>query len=178
MAEKGLPQSRLITIGSIGKPVGLTGSCLVRPHGATLERMRIPVGVFAGVSESNCSPMIIEKRTSHPKGFLCTFGGVNDPENAGRLHGMQLFIETRELPRLSENAFYHFELVGMKVATDTGRQLGQIAEVHNFPTVDSVEVGISPGTTVMIPLTGEAIAGIDREAGIITVRQTFIDELL
>ena len=44
--------------------------------------------------------------------------------------------------------------------------------------IDSVEVGRSTGETVMLPLSVEALVAIDRQNKRLTVRHSFVEELL
>lgn len=168
----------MIALGTVAKAIGLAGACGVRANGETLRRLKLPADVYVGSSESDCSLMTVVKIAFNPKGPVCTFAGIDTLESAEKLRGKLLFIKNDSLPRLTDGNFYHFELIGLAVTTDQGRRLGTVESVHNFPTVDSIEVRRPNGETIMIPLCGDALADIDRTAGIITLRQDFIDELL
>jgi ribosomal 30S subunit maturation factor RimM len=59
-----------------------------------------------------------------------------------------------------------------------GERIGTVIEVHNFPSVDTLEVELAKGPTVLLPLMDLAIVAIDRTAGKITARESYIEALL
>jgi 16S rRNA processing protein RimM len=172
------PAPRRVAIGVVRKAVGCEGACAVAPFGSTLERISLPATVLIGSSESDCREIILEKVEFHAKGPVCFFSGIICRESAAEICGLFLFIDSALLPDPGEGSFYQFELVGMHVVTDRGSEIGMVVAVHNFPTIDSVEVGRSTGETVMLPLSGEALVEIDRRNNRLTVRHSFIEELL
>jgi 16S rRNA processing protein RimM len=168
----------MISLGTVAKAIGLAGACAVRANGATLRQINLPADVFVGESESECSLMTIEKVVFNPKGPVCSFVGIDSPDVAETLRGKQIFLKKESLPPLDEGSFYHFELAGLTVKTDTGNRIGVVESVHNFPTIDSIEIRRPNGETIMVPLCDDALAAIDRETDTITLKQDFIDELL
>ncbi|MBN1308955.1 MAG: 16S rRNA processing protein RimM [Chitinispirillaceae bacterium] len=178
MSEPASSLPRLIAVGIIGKPIGVEGACAVTPYGATLERFGVPRELYVGSSETACRRIVLEKTAFRGKRAVCHFSGITTIESAAKICGLMLFVTRDTLPQLEEGGFYHFDLMGLKVGTDQGRELGTVVAVHNFPTIDSVEVTPSEGETVVIPLSERAVAGIDRQRGYLTVRHSFIEDLL
>jgi 16S rRNA processing protein RimM len=168
----------MIVIGTIAKTIGLAGGCGVRAFGDTLRQLKLPAEVYIGDSESDCRLITMVQVSFHPKGPVCLFAGVDGPDSAEVLRGKQLFIKNESLPRLKDGCFYHFELAGMKVITDRGNRIGTIDSVHNFPSIDSIEIKRPTGDPIMVPLSSDALVNIDRTARVVTLRQDFIDELL
>ena len=115
---------------------------------------------------------------SLPKEYRCRFSGKSDRTAAEGLRGALIFTEADSCqPR--GNEFYHFELIGMAVLGDiTNAAPWHRYRVHNFPSIDTVEVKLDAGATVLLPLSMQAILTIDRRAKRITVRESFIEELL
>ena len=169
---------RRVAVGVIRKMIGLEGACAVSPFGSTLERLSLPATILVGSSESDCRQIILEKIELRVKGPVCFFSGITSVESAAQISGLFLFIDSDSLPDPGEGSLYQFELIGMKVETDRGDEIGMVVAVHNFPTIDSVEVGRSTGETVMLPLSVEALVAIDRQNKRLTVRHSFVEELL
>ncbi len=178
MAQPDLSSRRMIALGVIRKAIGVDGLCAVGVYGNTLRQLGLPATVYVGVSETDCIRMVLEKIEFRPKGPVCLFAGIHGPEGIESLRGLFIYTDEASLPRLEEGNFYHFELTGLKVQTDQGHQIGTLVQVHNFPTVDSVEVKRPSGETIMIPLTSEVLVDIDRTSGYFTVSHSFIEELL
>jgi 16S rRNA processing protein RimM len=171
-------ESSLIALGGIKKPIGLQGCCALEMFGETLKKVSLPLEVFVGSAERNCTPLTLTAVEFRPKGPVCFFSTINDVESANALRGFFLFIHASALPKLEKDTYYHFELIGLRVQTDSGKELGECINVYNYPSVDSIEVNRSSGVTVIIPLTTDAVADIDWKSGYVTVRHAFIEELL
>ncbi|MBN1759128.1 MAG: 16S rRNA processing protein RimM [Chitinispirillaceae bacterium] len=178
MTGEGHQSPHLVALGVIRKPIGLDGACAFQPFGQTLGRLTLPVQLFAGEGETTCRPLLLEQVELRPKGPVCFFREINDADNAETLRNFNLYIDQHLLPHLEDGAYYQFELEGMKVQTDRGREIGIVESIENYPTVDSIQIRRSNGETVMVPLTGEAVTEVDRMSGSITVREEFIEELL
>ena len=100
-------------------------------------------------------------------------------EQAEALRDYTVYIASDLLPDLGKEEYYHFDLIGLKVQDDSGKDLGVITSVHNFPTVDSVEVDRGAShETLMLPLTADVVISIDPSTGYLTVRRSVIDELI
>lgn len=178
MSESTSQNQGMIAVGVIRKTIGLKGLCAVEPFGLTLETIKVPLSVYVGLSEKSCSAMVIERVEKGAKGPACFFSGITEPAQAEKLRGSFIYVERTGLPRLGEGEYYHFELVGLRVRSDQGLHLGDIVDVHNFPSVDSIEVKRPSGETTMIPLVADALTDIDWGSGYLTVRQTFVEDLL
>lgn len=179
MVEQGSTYPQRVALGIIRKPIGLKGFCAVEMFGDTLRRLSLPVPVCAGKRESECRPLLLEEVEFRHKGPVCLFKGIYDIDRAESLRGESIYIDTSELPGLEEDSYYHFELRGLTVRSENGQIIGEVEKVHNFPTVDSIEVKRSRRrSTLMLPLTADAIKEIDTISGYITVRHSFIEDLM
>lgn len=174
-----MPSAELIAIGIVKRPVGLRGLCAVEPFGETLAGLEPPCTVCIGNNVASVAVVVIDAIDFLPNGCRCRFSGKNDRTAVEGLRGFLIFIEQKALPGLRDNSFYHFELKGMEVYTDTDKSfLGTVREVHNFPSSDTLEVGCTKGGSVIVPISDQAIVTIDKAGRRITVRQSFIEELL
>jgi 16S rRNA processing protein RimM len=178
VAGKSDMHPHLIVLGVLRKTIGLDGACAFQAFGPTLHHIDLPAPVFVGGSESTCRQMTLERVDFRPKGPVCFFAGIHDVESAAALRGCNLYIDQSLLPKLEKDSYYQFELIGMKVQTDSGKEIGSVESVENFPTLDSAFVRRGNGETMVLPLTSEAVVEVDRLSGYITVRQVFIEELL
>jgi 16S rRNA processing protein RimM len=79
----------------------------------------------------------IRMRSGSGKRVIGRLDGVDDKESADALHDWEIWVEKDCLPDLEEGAFYHHELLGLPVETESGRPLGALAEVHAAGGVDS-----------------------------------------
>ena len=63
--------------------------------------------------------------------------GVDEKDQADALSNWEIRIPKTRLPELEEGEYYHHELIGTPVETESGRSLGRIAEIHSAGEVDS-----------------------------------------
>ena len=80
-------------------------------------------------------------------------------------------MERSTLPGLSDDEFYIFELIGLSVEQEDGRQLGRVREVLQYPANDVLELesGLS------LPLVEACVRSVDVEGGRIVVASGFAD---
>jgi 16S rRNA processing protein RimM len=174
-----MPGENCIAIGIVKRPVGLKGFCAIESFGDTVALLHPPCTVLLGKDIAHAEGVVIEEIVSLPNGFRCRFNGRNDLTAVEGLRGSVIFIEEEVLPELRGNVFYQFELKGMAVYSNTeNKPIGTITEVHNFPSVDTIEIERTAGGSLLIPLINEAVVAIDKAGRRITVRQSFVEELL
>jgi 16S rRNA processing protein RimM len=169
----------IIAIGVILRPVGLKGFCAVKSYGETLGNLEIPCKLFVGYKESVIKQIDLIDIELRPQGFVCKFAEYQERELVESLKGQTLFLEKSSLAVPGQDEFYHFELEGMTVITkESGKILGTVFEVHNFPTTDALEVLRPEGFKTMVPFRNEVVDSVDRENKKIFVYERFIEDLL
>lgn len=110
----------------------------------------------------------VKRARLHKGHFILELDGVTDRNTAEALVGCEVSVEKGELPVLSDDEFYHSELIGMEVVTDDGKRLGRITEI--MPT-GSNDVFVVKGAygEVLIPSIEACEIKIDRAANTLTV---------
>ncbi len=91
--------------------------------------------------------------------------GLNTAEQAQSLQGAELFIHRSMRPELPEGEFYVTDVLGMKVVTENGDDLGEVEEILETPAHD---VYVTP--RAMIPAHDEFIVKRDWENRTVVVR--------
>jgi 16S rRNA processing protein RimM len=168
-----------IAIGKVVRAVGLNGWCGIETFGKGFASLTAPCSVRLGRDSDGARESVIKMIDSRPGGYQCWFEGIDDRNAAEPLQGMLIFIERQSLPGLGKNEFYQHDLKEMQLYGDTsGALLGSVQEVHNFPSMDCLEVALVKGGSVMLPFSEQAIERIDKETKRIVVRESFVEELL
>jgi 16S rRNA processing protein RimM len=170
-------QQDYVAVATVGKPVGLDGWCRVFPFGATLENTKLPF-VFTIQGNAIHKTVTLKKIRKDVRAVLALFFEFNSRDEVDTIKNFDLMVPRKDLPTASKNEYYHFELLGMKVFTDTGQFVGTVTEVHNYPTTDALEVLKEGGLTSLIPISGPGIQDICRETGKITILESFTKDLL
>ncbi|MBN1127687.1 MAG: 16S rRNA processing protein RimM [Chitinispirillaceae bacterium] len=168
-----------IAIGIVRRAVGLDGRCGIEAFGNTVTALQPPCTVRIGRDIEGSRSVVVEEIDARPGGYQCRFEGIDERTLAEQLRGSLIFIENGALPALGANEFYHYELNAMQVFGDASDQLiGTVVEVHNLPSMDTIEVALTKGGSVMLPFSAQAIERIDTEKKRITVHESFVEELL
>lgn len=105
---------------------------------------------------------------------LVRLEGVKDRDAAQALHGVRLYVERAALPEPEDaEAFYHADLVGLRVEDAAGRLLGRVKAVENHGAGDLLEVeapaGQGGGGTLLLPFTRRVVPLVDLAGGRLVV---------
>jgi len=94
--------------------------------------------------------------------LLLKLGGCDDRNGADELRGMLVQIPLKEAAPLEEGEYYHFQLIGVRVETESGEWLGQVVEVLETGAND-VYVVRGPWGEVLLPAVNDVILELDLE---------------
>jgi len=116
----------------------------------------------------------IESVQTYGRRLAVKFRGIDDPDAAEALVGLDLLLPESGLAPLPEGSFYIHELVGMQVRTRDGREVGTVARVLDTGgAAPLLAVAPRPGATpdeeILIPAARSICVAFDRAARTITV---------
>jgi len=155
--------SDLICVGTIAGAFGVQGE--VRLKSFTADPTAI--ADYAPLSNED-GTQIFSVTLTRPinNGFAARLGGVKTKEEADALKGVKLFAEREKLPELSDDEFYHTDLIGLEVYDTGGTLLGRIKAVMNHGAGDILEVNSAGNSgSVLVPFTLEIVPTVDLTAG-------------
>jgi 16S rRNA processing protein RimM len=152
--------SDLVAVGRVGRPHGVDGSFFV--DGASEAEERFATGATLYVDGAPAK-VVASKRGSGGRRV------IGRARAAPR--GATLAVPRAELPPPEEDAYYVFELVGLPVEEEGGRRLGTVADVHNGPANDALELD----SGVLLPLVEACVREVDLEGRRIVVARGFAD---
>jgi len=102
---------------------------------------------------------------AHKNVVLVKLKGFSDINQVERLRDAEVWVPGEKLEPLPEGHFYVHEILGMRVLTPAGEEIGPVREVIRGPANDVYVAG-----ELLIPATHDAIARIDAEAREIVIR--------
>lgn len=105
---------------------------------------------------------------------LCRFHGVHDRARAQTLVGEYLEVPSGEARSLPPDEYFHFQLVGLRVRDEDGREWGAVAEIEEYPANDIVVVE-TPTGQVLVPAVHDAVLSVDLAKGEMTVARRFLE---
>lgn len=154
-----------IAIGRINGPWGLRGEVKVTLHTDFPERFQDLSIVYLG---PEARPVRLLSSRLYKGQILLRLEGYADRTAAEELRGQWVQIPREEVVPLPEGEHYAFELIGLRVLTTDGRDLGEIVEIL-FTGANEVFVVRSSTGEVLIPYVRDVVVREDLEAGTLWV---------
>jgi 16S rRNA processing protein RimM len=110
----------------------------------------------------------VEWSRRRPSGFVVKFSQLDDRTVAETYRGSYLEVEDDDIRPLPVGRWYHHQLIGLRVATESGDDLGTLTSVLERPANDVWVVG-GEGVEHLIPATHDAVLDVDLSGGRVTV---------
>lgn len=157
----------LITIGKVIKVHSNKGTLKVHPITDFPEHFKTLKEVFL-VKAATYLKVAVEKACFHKNCILLTLSGYGSREEAEKWRGAIIAIEQKDLWPLGKDEYYYFDLIGLQVITDEGRELGTISNI--FPTgSNDVYVVKDNDKEYMLPAIKDVVQKVDLEKRIMYV---------
>lgn len=158
-----------VTIGLIRKPHGVYGYVKVELLTDVPDRFRDLQWIWLEFPDGRRGHMAIEEYHMNHRDTLLKLDSIDDLETAARLRGAYIQVRSTEKAPLSEGQFYTSELVGSRVITEGGDEIGHVREVLSMPAND-IYVVDTPRGEVLIPAISDVVTGIDSEHRRVVIR--------
>ena len=150
-----LSEPEFITIGKILAPWGVKGKLKVEVETDFPHRFTPCSKVYI-----KHQPMTIDGTEWHKGKAIIKLNTIDSIEQAQRLKGQPVEIHRSQLKPLSEEQYYHFQLIGLEVWTTQGELLGNITEILAAASNDTYIIS-SPKGELLIPAIEDVVKSID-----------------
>lgn len=159
-----------LIVGKIVKPQGIRGEVKVLPYTDGAETFNSLKRVFIDGAEYK----ILNVRTGDGAAYL-VLRGVPDRNAAELLRNKELTLPRAEAPEPEEGSYYVADLLGSKIVTETGRELGTLKDVRRAATdVYAIE---KDGKEILFPVAKGVVILVDVENKKITVSEKRFEEV-
>ena len=158
---------RLVPLGEIVATHGIVGWLKLRlynPESPTLLLTQEVVLEKAGLS----APQRLKGIKGHKNNLLVLLDGVDGIDAAGKWVGAVVSVSEAQLPPLSVNEYYYYQVVGLEVFDTRGARIGVIERIWSKAGGDLYVVK-GDSKEYLIPIVKEIVAKIDFAAGRITI---------
>ena len=145
--------TELLEVGRITKAHGIRGEVVVVLTTDRTERL----AVGAVLQTVTRGPLTVDASRPHQQSWIVSFAGVHTRNDAEALHGTVLLAAPIE----DEGTVWVHELIGARVATVGGDDLGTVRAVEDNPAADLLVLE----SGVLIPMTFV----VSTDAGVVTV---------
>jgi 16S rRNA processing protein RimM len=158
----------MVLVGFVARTHGNKGQVILKSETDFAEdRFRVGARLFARRGPGPVETLEVTSvrfQQGRPIIGLAGFGSISDAE---RLTGAELRVPESDQEPLPPGVYYHHQLIGCEVMTNTGQPLGRVSEVQGDGQATRIVVR-GPRAEVLIPLA-EEICAIDIAAKRITV---------
>jgi len=151
-------------VGRVLRAWGIRGDLKIAPITDRPEDFKQYRTVLVGPQHK---PYEVKSFRPYQGNWLLHLVGVESRNDAEALHGQEILIEAAQRPR-QEGEFFAREVIGLKVRTVAGEDLGEVVEILVTGANDVYVVKGDRGE-ILLPARVEVIKGIDVEAGTMMV---------
>lgn len=150
----------LIPIGKIVGAFGIDGRMKIESLTDFPERFDLGKSLFIKGDEHKIKWVAWHKTQARVK-----LDAFRRPEEVEDVVGTLVYIPADDRPDLEDDQYYTADLIGMKVVTVDGEELGPLEEVLALPAHDVLVIG-----DIMIPAIEEFVQMVDFDEETITVK--------
>lgn len=170
----GRSEPAYLVVGNLNKAHGTKGEVFAwpltdHPEGTFAPGVILYPGDASGNAPDPARPtMTILSSRPFRRGYLLHLDGVETREDAESLKGLYLLRPREELDGLEEGEILYHQLLGMRVLTADGTEVGEIVEVYELLPADLLEVR-GATKTHLIPFLASLVLEVDPEIGVMVI---------
>jgi 16S rRNA processing protein RimM len=154
-----------LVVGAIVGPHGIRGDVKLRPLTEFPERIPQLKELRLRMPDGEETRYRIRSIRDHSGVFVVKLEGVDTRNDAEALRSAQVVIDMADAAPLPEGRYYEHQLIGLRVVTADGEELGVVREIMPGASNDVYVAG-----NYLIPATHDAIERLAPEEGVIVVR--------
>ena len=100
---------------------------------------------------------------------IVKFKGIDNINDIEKYKGKDLLVTRENAIPLEEGEYYIFDVLGSKVVTEEGTEVGELKEILQTGANDVYVVKTTAGKEVLIPSIPQCILNVDIDAKVVTV---------
>jgi 16S rRNA processing protein RimM len=164
--DKATTEPRFLVIGEVSRPHGVHGEVRIIPHTDVPERFTWLKTAYLGREAPQ--PVEVEGARFHQGVILLKLAGFDSRDAVEPLRGQWLQVLEEDAIPLEEGEYFLYQLEGLRVWSDDGRELGRLAEVIETGANNVFVVRGELGE-LLLPDIPDVVQAIDFDAGTIIV---------
>jgi len=160
-------EPEFLVAGKLRKSHGLNGEMWIEVLMDNPELFNQGVPVFIGekFNEINIKSFRLAGKLG-----LIRFEGFENPESLRGFNNAFLYFESKNMPALQEQEYYHHELIGLEVRDENDQVIGTLSEILITGANDVYVITPKEGTKdLLIPAIKSVIQKIDLESKLMVI---------
>jgi 16S rRNA processing protein RimM len=162
-----MKSDELILMGKVAGTHGIRGQLRVIPYSGMADNLLSCKFLLLRDAKGRLDKYEVASAVTHSKKLLLTlkgFAGINEVQH---FSGCEVLLYKEQLSEPEEDEYYWHDLIGIKVVTIDGTDLGVLDSIIETGSND-VYVAVSEGREFLIPALSDTVS-IDMKAKIMTV---------
>ncbi|MGI5900315.1 MAG: ribosome maturation factor RimM [Christensenellales bacterium] len=159
-----------LCIGTITKPQGIRGEVKILPLTDDISRFLGLAKVFLKDGGEMAERKVELSRVDASFAYM-KFEGIDNMDAAEPLRGLSIYVDRANAVKLPEGRWFIADLIGCRVVTDAGEDIGVLKDVlqaggNDVYVVQGAKVG---GKSLMFPAIKALLKKVDVKSGVIQV---------
>jgi 16S rRNA processing protein RimM len=159
----------MIAVGRITKSVGIKGEVRVAMLTESPERFSKLKSVWCGTDETTAIRFPILSMRIEQSAVVLKLKEIDSRTLADEHRGEYLFVEAKDTVAPARGSYFIHDIIGMKVVTEAGEEVGSVRDVMELPAND-VWVVNSGSKEFLIPAIKEVIRLVDLTGRRVVIR--------
>jgi 16S rRNA processing protein RimM len=147
-----------LIVGKFHRTHGLQGEIILEPMTDFPERFKPGKTVYVGQQHEAA---VITAIRNHDKYLLITLDGYDSCDTVSRFRNHMVYVKSDEVPKLPKGKYYHHELLGVKILSENGEELGILQEIMETGANDVYLVKTNDDKELLLPAIEGVILEID-----------------
>lgn len=174
LASGARPDPEVLVVGHVTKPHGTKGEVFVWPLTDSPDQVFAPgTEMLLGNGEGHVSTpeswVQVGSQRPFKRGVLVRFEGYGDRTAVEPLAGRYLLVPIERLEPLREDEVFYHQLLGLRVVTKAGDDVGVVREVYETEPAPLLEVR-GDGKVHLIPFTRRVVRNVDPDGGQLVIQ--------
>ena len=157
-----------LRVGVIVKTHGIRGEVKVYPTTDSPDRFD-EVREIILKQNNHTRYLEVEKARYFRNLVILKFKGIDSINDVEAFRGAELYVDRKYGVPLEEGEYYIADIIGLKVITDDGNELGTVRDVLETGANDVYIVDAPSGKEILLPAIRQCILNVDLTQDIMTV---------
>ena len=115
-------------------------------------------------------PATVQSARIHKNTYLLKFAEFDNINDVERFRGGTLKVPEEDLVELPEGEYYYHEIIGCRVVTEDGQEIGTVSDILHTGANDVWTVKRMNGKDVLVPVIDDVVLDVNVSERVITIR--------
>jgi 16S rRNA processing protein RimM len=160
---------KLYTVGKIVNTHGIRGELKIISETDFPERFDVGSELVIVDAQNNQTQVKVQSSRLHKNMYVVKFDKYDNINDVEKYKGTLLKIEAKYQEPLEEGEYYYNEIIGCKVITEEGQELGLITEILTPGANDVWVVSLPNNKQLLLPVIDQVVLEVDVPAKIVRI---------